>query len=101
MTPLIPCTDASFGTQSVAYTGTAGSTAGWAYGPTKVMVWTTTDAYVTVGNGVTATSANLPLPAYTPVVISVRNPGGGSATVWRVSAIQIASGGTVYAKPIQ
>jgi len=36
---LNPCTDASFGAQTVAYTGTAGSTTGWNYGPNKVLVW--------------------------------------------------------------
>lgn len=98
---LNPCTDASFAAQSVAYTGTAGSTAGWAYGPTDVLVWATTDAYITVGNGVTATTSMTPIPAYTPVLMRIPNPAGAGATLWRVSAIQVASGGTVYAKPMQ
>lgn len=94
---LRPLNDAGFATQSVAYTGTAGSVTGWNAGPQGVLVWSTTDAYVLVGEGVTATSAATPLPAYTPVPITVPQGTGG---VWRVSAIQITAGGTMYAKPI-
>jgi len=94
---LRPLNDAGFATQSVAYTGTAGSVTGWNAGPQGVLVWSTTDAYILVGEGVTATSAATPLPAYTPVPITVPQGTGG---VWRVSAIQISAGGTMYAKPI-
>ena len=94
---LRPLDDAGFATQSVAYTGTAGSVTGWNAGPQGVLVWSTTDAYIRVGEGVTATTAATPLPANTPVPFTVP-PGTGA--VWRVSAIQIASGGTLYAKPI-
>ena len=94
---LRPLNDSGFATQSVSYTGTAGSVTGWPAGPQGVLVWCTTDAYVLVGNGVTATSAATPLPAYTPVPITVPEGTGG---VWRVSAIQISAGGTMYAKPI-
>ena len=87
---LRPLNDSGFATQSVAYTGTAGSVTGWNAGPQGVLVWSTTDAYVLVGEGVTATSAATPLPAYTPVPITVP-PGTGA--VWRVSAIQISAGG--------
>lgn len=100
MNALNPSQDASYGSQTVAYTGTAGNVTGWNYGPSAVLVWTTTDAYVKVGNGVTATTANTPIPAYTPVIIAIPNPAGAGATKWRVSAIQIASGGTLYAKPL-
>lgn len=98
---LNPAQDASFAAQSANYTGTAGSTAGWTYGPTKVLVWATSDAYIKVGNGVTATTANTPLPAYTPVEFMIPQPPGGAAGKWRVSAIQLSAGGTVYAKPMQ
>jgi hypothetical protein len=99
---LRPLTDAAFGTQSVAYTGTAGSVTGWPAGPQGVLVWSTSDAYIRVGNGVTATTADTPLPANTPVPIYVQQPGdaGGTGGAWRVSAIQISAGGTLYAKPI-
>ena len=99
---LRPLNDAAFGTQSVAYTGTAGSVTGWPAGPQGVLVWSTSDAYIRVGNGVTATSADTPLPANTPVPIYVQQPGdaGGTGGAWRVSAIQISAGGTLYAKPI-
>lgn len=94
---ITPHQDAAFGAQSVAYTGTAGSTTGWNPGPRGVAVWCTTDAYVKVGEGVTATTANFPVPANTVVLLAV--PDGSKAT-WRVSGIQISSGGTLYAKPI-
>jgi hypothetical protein len=94
---LRPLNDAGFATQSVAYTGTAGSVTGWNAGPQGVLVWCTTDAYILVGEGVTATSGATPLPAFTPVPIFVP---AGTGAIWRVSAIQILSGGTMYAKPI-
>jgi len=99
---LRPLNDAGFATQSVAYTGTAGSVTGWNAGPQGVLVWCTSDAYIRVGNSVTATSADTPLPANTPVPIYVPQPGdaGGNGGTWRVSAIQISAGGTMYAKPI-
>lgn len=98
---LTPCQDVIFNAQTTTYTGTAGTLTGWQYGPTKVLVWTTTDAYVKVGNGVTATTGSTPIPAYTPVEINIPAPAGAGASLWTVSAIQIASGGSVYAKPMQ
>ncbi|CAB4202323.1 hypothetical protein UFOVP1366_18 [uncultured Caudovirales phage] len=94
---LRPLDDSGFATQSVAYTGTAGSVTGWNAGPQGVLVWCTSDAYIRVGEGVTATTAATPIPAGVPVPIFV--PGGTGAT-WRVSAIQISASGTLYAKPI-
>lgn len=95
---LRPVNDPSFPTASAAYTGTAGSTSAWPAGPQGVLVWTTTAAYVVVGEGVTATATNgTPIPANTPIPFAVP---GGTGAPWRVSAIQIASGGTLYAEPI-
>ena len=82
---------------SAAYTGTAGSTTAWNPGPEGVVVWSTTAAYIRVGEGVTATTSDTPIPPNTPIPFVVP-PGSGAP--WRVSAIQIGSGGTVYAKPI-
>lgn len=100
---LRPCMDASYGAQSVAYTGTAGTTLTWHPGPQGVLVWCTTDAYIRVGEGVTATTADTPIPAGTPIPFNVPNPATGPAGTggpWVVSAIQVATGGTLYAKPI-
>jgi hypothetical protein len=94
---LRPLNDAGFATQSVSYTGTAGSVTGWNAGPQGVLVWSTSDAYIRVGEGATATTADTPLPAFTPVPIFVP---AGTGAPWRVSAIQITAGGTLYAKPI-
>lgn len=82
---------------SANYTGTAGSTTAWDAGPEGVVVWCTTNAYIRVGEGVTATTADTPLPAGVPVAFKVP---AGTGAPWRVSAIQVAAGGTVYAKPI-
>lgn len=94
---ICPCNDAGFASATITYTGTAGVTATFKPGPPSVLVWTTTDAYVLVGEGVTATSAATPIPAYTPMKFDVP-PGTGAS--WRVSAIQISAGGSVYAKPL-
>jgi hypothetical protein len=82
---------------TASYTGTAGSTSTWNPGPEGVVVWSTTAAYIKVGEGVTATTADTPIPANTPIPFVVPS---GTGAPWRVSAIQVASGGSVYAKPI-
>jgi len=94
---LNPLDDATFTARTASYTGTAGSTGTWPAGPQGVVVWSTTAAYVRVGEGVTATTADTPIPANTPIPFKVP---GGTGALWRVSAIQVASGGAVYAKPI-
>jgi len=94
---LNPLADSNFPARTASYTGTAGSTSTWPAGPQGVVIWSTTAAYVTVGEGVTATASSTPIPANTPVPFIVPS---GTGADWRVSAIQIASGGTVYAKPI-
>lgn len=95
---LNPMADANFVARSVAYTGTAGSVTAWPTGPQGVLVWCSTDAYIIVGEGVTATTANAtPIPAGVPVPFKVP---AGTGAPWRVSAIQVSSGGTLYAKPI-
>lgn len=94
---LNPLADSNYPAYTASYTGTAGSTTAWPAGPQGVVIWSTTAAYVTVGEGATATTASTPIPANTPIPFIVP---GGTGAPWRVSAIQIASGGTVYAKPI-
>jgi hypothetical protein len=94
---LNPLDDATFTARTALFTGTAGSTGTWPAGPQGVVVWSTTAAYVRVGEGVTATTADTPIPANTPIPFKVP---GGTGAPWRVSAIQVTGGGTVYAKPI-
>ena len=87
-----------FVARSVTYTATAGSTGTWPAGPQGVVVWSDQAFYILVGEGVTATTANgTPLPANTPVAFVVPS---GTGAPWRVSAIQVSTGGTLYAKPI-
>ena len=89
---LNPLADAAFPAYSVSYTGTAGVTTAWPAGPQGVVVWSDQACYVLVGEAVTATTANAtPIPFKIPVK---------SNAPWRVSAIQISTGGIVYAKPI-
>ena len=94
---IYPNDSTDYAAQSVSYTGTAGTVTGFKAGPRQVLVWTTSDAHVKVGEGVTATTASCPIPAYTPIVMRVPNGSGG---LWKVSAIQVAAGGTLYAKPL-
>lgn len=93
---ILPLDDGAYGTQSTTYTGTAGSVTGFPPTVRRVLVWCTTDAYVKVGENVTATSASTPMPAGVPMLLGVPEQ---TRSPWRVSAIQISSGGTVYAKP--
>ena len=92
-----PMTDASYAGTSVAYTGTAGSTSVYPRGPEGVVVCVTSAAYVSVGVGVTATSADTYVPANTMVKFKIPD---GTGAPWRVSAVQVAAGGTLYVKPI-
>lgn len=89
--------DAQFTARTASFTGTAGSTDSWPAGPQGVVVWTTTAAYIRVGSDATATTADMPIPANTPIPFEVP---AGTGAPWRVSAIQVSSGGTLYAKPI-
>lgn len=94
---LNPLSPAEFPAQTAAYTGTAGSTTGWNIGPEGVVVWSDQPCYVVVGSGVTATTSDTPIPASTPVPFKVPPMSSGT---WRVSAIQVSTGGTIYCKPI-
>lgn len=94
---LFPCDDPAFATQTVSYTGTAGTLTGFKPGPTCVLVHCTTDAFVKVGVGVTATTGSMPVLAYQHYMIHVDNPSGA---LWTVSAIQSSAGGTLTAKPM-
>jgi len=94
---LNPLADANYPAYTASYTGTAGSTTAWPAGPQGVVLWSTTAAYVVIGEGVTATTSSTPIPANTPIPFIVPQ---GTGAPWRVSAIQIGSAGTVYAKPI-
>lgn len=83
--------------KTAAYTGTAGSTTTWPPSAQGVLIWSTTECYVAVGEGVTATTASTPIPAYTPIPFAVPQSTSGP---WRVSAIQVSAGGTIYCKPV-
>ena len=94
---LNPLADATFPARSQTYTGTAGVTGTWSAGPQGVVIWSDQACFVLVGEGVTATTSSTPVPANTPIPFKVPQ---GTGALWRVSAIQVSTGGTVYAKPI-
>ena len=94
---LNPLADSNFPAQTAAFTGTAGSTTAWNAGPQGVVVWATEPCYVLVGEGAVATTASTPIPAFTPIPFTVPQ---GTGAPWRVSAIHLSAGGSVYAKPI-
>ena len=94
---LNPLSDSLFPTKTASFTATAGSTSTWDPGPEGVVVWCTEDAYILVGEGVTATTSSTPIPANTPIPFKVPQ---GTGAPWRVSAIRVSTDGTLYAKPI-
>jgi hypothetical protein len=61
------------------------------------MVWSDQPCYVEVGVGAVATTASTPIPSFTPIPFKVPV---GTTGIWRVSAIQVTGGGTVYCKPM-
>ena len=94
---LNPVADAEFPAKSQTYTGTAGVTGAWPAGPQGVVVWSDQACFVLVGEGVTATTSSTPIPPFTPIPFKVPQ---GTGAPWRVSAIQVSTGGTVCAKPM-
>ncbi len=95
---IAPTTKADYPAYSVAYTGTAGSTTAWNPGPQGVVIWSDQACYVEIGVGAVATTASCAIPANQAFAFAV--PLNTSGAPWRVSAIQVSTGGTVYAKPI-
>lgn len=94
---LKPLLNGAFPTVTVAYT-TVGNTADYPPGPGCVWVLCTSAAYVLVGEGAVATAANgLPVAANIPVCLEVPK---GTGAPWRVSVLQIATGGDLYAHPL-
>jgi len=89
--------DVTFPAQTASFTGTAGATTAWNAGPQGVVIWATEACYVLVGENATATTSSTPIPANTPIPFTVP---GGTGAPWRVSAVQISAGGSIYAKPI-
>lgn len=79
---------------TVAYTGTAGTTAAVDSNATAVRVMATTDCFIEITVAGTAAVANtgLYLPAYIPEYFAC--PANA-----KVSAIQVASGGNLYVTP--
>ena len=94
---LNPLSNTDFPARIITYTGTAGVTGTWPAGPQGVVVWSDQSCYILVGEGVTATTGSTPVPPFTPIPFKVPQ---GTGAPWRVSAIQVSTGGTIYCKPI-
>ena len=94
---LNPCSKADYPAYSVAYTATEGNTTAWPPGAQGVVVWSDQACYIEVGEGAVATTASTPVPPFTPIPFKVPQGTGG---LWRVSAIMVSTGGTIYCKPI-
>jgi hypothetical protein len=82
-------------TINVAYTGTAGTTAATSLNTQAVRVVSTTDCFIEISVAGTAALAasGTYLPALTPEYFTCL-PGS------KVSAIQVATGGTIYVTPL-
>lgn len=77
------------GTQSVAYTGTAGTISNAVDAQTRrVLVYASTDCHIQFAVTPVATTADMFLPALSQIFLSIR---GGE----KVSAIQSSAGGTL------
>ena len=94
---LNPLDKTSFPAQTATYTGSAGNTSTWNAGPQAVVVWSDQACYIEVGEGAVATTSSTPVPPFTPIPFKVPANVSGQ---WRVSAIQVNTGGTIYCKPI-
>ena len=94
---LNPLSKADYPAKLVTYTGTAGNTGTWTAGPQGVVVWSDQACYIEVGEGAVATTSSTPVPPFTPIPFKVPQGTGG---LWRVSAIMVSTGGTIYCKPI-
>jgi hypothetical protein len=82
--------------QSVAFTGTAGSTGNLATGCTAVWVLCTAAAYVKVGASATATASDMPVEANKSIILAV----DGVPESQRVSAVQLSTGGNMHIIPL-
>jgi len=83
--------------QTVAYTGTAGTIANAIpVGAKGIWVFVTSIAFVRVGASPTAVVTDIPLPASVPVLIPIENNTGDI----KVSAIQSAAGGNLHVQPV-
>ena len=75
--------------QSIAYTGTAGSTAAFSVGIQAARIFATTSCFVKVASAAVATSSDVPLAANTSEIVTVQE---GE----KVSAIQVGGAGTLH-----
>ncbi len=100
---LRPLSDSDYPAKTIsAVTGSSTSTSVWQPGAQGVVVWATTNCYVTVNTDSTsagdASSSSTPIPANVPIPFYVVQQ--TSSRPFKVSAQAISSNGTVYCKPI-
>jgi len=83
---------------TVAYTGTAGTSALLPVGATAIYAFCTTIAHIRIGVDPTAVTSDLPLAANVPVVIPINQ--GDPSEAQKISAVQNASGGNLHYIPL-
>lgn len=81
--------------QTVAYTGTAGTTTGFPDSPRTVRIVSTTDCFIEVGANPTAVvNTGMYVVAYQPEYVLT-----DGSNVIKVSAVQLSTGGSIYVTP--
>lgn len=88
---------ATWPTQAVAYTATAGNSATYPVGPTGIVVFSSQLCFVEIGEGVTATTASFPIAQNTVYTLALPP---GITGAWRVSTIRNGTDGTIWIRPI-
>ncbi len=81
------------GAVTVTYTGTAGTTAALSASTRILRVMSTTDCFIELGTNPTAlANSSTYLPAFVPEYFA-------AGPSWKVSAIQVSGGGSIYVTP--
>lgn len=81
--------------QTVAYTGTAGTITGFSDSPDTLRIVSTTDCFIEIGPNPTAVAnTGLYLVAYQPEYFKT-----DGSNVVKVSAVQVSAGGSIYVTP--
>jgi len=80
--------------KTVAYTGTAGTTAALTSEATSLRIMSTTDCFIEVGTNPTAVAnTGMYLPAFVPEYVHVKEG------AMKVSAIRVSADGNLYVTP--
>ena len=90
--------------QTITYTGTAGVIGNpLPPGTQYAWIWCTTAAFIAWGASPTATTADFPIPPNWPIKVFIGKDSTGASLdgKFKVSAVQLASGGSLMVAPVQ